>query len=54
MAQIRKEVKAWRDEGYAGASDTSKALLNWWFETDHLLDQADGTQDYRPANPRNT
>src|SRR3974390_736816 len=44
VAKIREEVKAWRDKSYAGASETSKALLNWWFETDHLLDQADGTQ----------
>lgn len=44
VAKIREEVKVWRDKGYAGASETSKALLKWWFETDHLLDQADGTQ----------
>ena len=24
---LRKKVKEWRDTGYAGASDTSKALL---------------------------
>lgn len=29
--QIRREVKTWRENGYAGASATSKALLNWWF-----------------------
>lgn len=44
VAKVREEVKAWRDQNYAGASDTSKALLNWWFKTDHMLDQADGTQ----------
>lgn len=44
VAKVREEVKAWRDRRYEGASDTSKALLEWWFETDHLLDQADGTQ----------
>lgn len=44
VAKIREEVQAWRSKGYAGASKTSKALLDWWFETDHLLDQADGTQ----------
>jgi len=43
VANIRKEVKAWRDSGYSGASDTSRALLNWWFETDHLVEQADTT-----------
>jgi type III restriction enzyme len=44
VAKVREEVKAWRDRHYEGASDTSKALLEWWFETGHLLDQADGTQ----------
>lgn len=44
VAKIREEVQAWRTKGYSGASETSKALLNWWFERDHLLDQADGTQ----------
>jgi type III restriction enzyme len=40
---LRKKVKEWRDSGYDGASDTSKALLNWWFEKEHILPQADGT-----------
>ena len=44
VANIRKEVKAWRDAGYAGASDTSRALLSWWFDTEHLVEQADGAQ----------
>jgi len=43
VANIRREVSAWRDDGYAGASDTSRALLNWWFETDHVIEQGDGT-----------
>jgi type III restriction enzyme len=44
VANIRKEVKAWRDSGYAGASATTKALLRWWFRTDHLIEAADGSQ----------
>ena len=40
---LRKKVKEWRDSGYDGASDTSKALLTWWFNTEHLLPKADGT-----------
>ena len=44
VANIRKEVKTWRDASYAGASDTSRALLTWWFDTEHLVEQADGTQ----------
>ncbi|MDO8528229.1 MAG: DEAD/DEAH box helicase family protein [Deltaproteobacteria bacterium] len=43
VAKLRIEVKKWRDSGYAGASDTSLALLNWWFKTDHYLPQNDGT-----------
>ena len=44
VAKVREEVKAWRDTGYAGASATSRALLAWWFDTDHLTEQADGAQ----------
>jgi type III restriction enzyme len=43
VAKIRVEVKAWRDSGYAGASDTSRALLHWWFDSEHLVEQADGS-----------
>jgi len=43
VPQLRKKVKEWRDSGYAGAADTSRSLLNWWFNTPHLLLQADGT-----------
>lgn len=44
VARIREEVARWRESGYQGASATSCALLEWWFKTDHLLEQADGTQ----------
>lgn len=44
VAKVREEVGQWRDAGYAGASETSRALLQWWFETDHLVEQSDGTQ----------
>jgi len=43
VPQLRKKVKEWRDNGYVGATDTSRSLLNWWFNTPHLLPQADGT-----------
>ena len=42
VAKIRNEVTAWRDAGYSGASNTSRALLNQWFETEHMVEQADG------------
>ena len=41
--KVRQGVKAWRDGGYAGASATTQALLRHWFQTEHLLPQADGT-----------
>jgi type III restriction enzyme len=43
VARIRTEVAEWRKAGYAGASATSRALLAWWFETEHLIEQADGS-----------
>lgn len=43
VSNIRKEIYAWRKAGYPGASQTSVALLQWWFETDHLLENADGS-----------
>jgi len=44
VAKVRQEVQAWRASGYKGASESSKALLQWWFDTHHLIGQADGTQ----------
>ena len=43
VAKIREQVHAWRQKGYAGASATSVSLLRWWFETEHLLEDADGS-----------
>jgi type III restriction enzyme len=43
VSELRKKVKEWRDSGYAGATGTSKSLLNWWFKTPHLIPQADET-----------
>lgn len=40
---LRREVKAWRDKGYEGATETSKSLLKFWFETEHPLPKSDGT-----------
>lgn len=44
VAQVRAEIKAWRDSAYAGASATSIALLRWWFETEHLAEERDGSR----------
>ena len=43
MANIRREVQAWRDAAYAGASATSQALLRWWFEAERQVEAADRT-----------
>jgi type III restriction enzyme len=42
VAELRKKVKAFRDGGYVGATDTSRSLLNWWFNEPHLIEQASG------------
>jgi type III restriction enzyme len=43
--ELRKQVKAWRDEGYKGATETSRALLKFWFQTEHLIPKSDGSVD---------
>jgi type III restriction enzyme len=40
---LRKRVKEWRESGYVGATETSKSLLNWWFNTPKLWPHPDGT-----------
>jgi type III restriction enzyme len=48
VADLRKKVKEWRDKQYEGASDTSKALLNWWFKEEHILhDQHGASSSFR-------
>lgn len=37
--KIRLAVAKWREEDYNGASKTSKSLLNFWFNQEHLLGQ---------------
>lgn len=41
--KIRKGVIKWRERGYAGASETTKALLKYWFDEEHMIPKADGT-----------
>ena len=43
VANIRKEVEAWRKSDYSGASPTSRTLLRWWFNEEHPVEQADGS-----------
>lgn len=41
--KIRLEVARWREEDYTGASATTRSLLNFWFNQEHLL----GPQQFR-------
>ena len=40
--RIRRGVKEWRDSGYAGASPTTRALLNHWFQSELTKIDDDG------------
>lgn len=44
VAELRKKVYEWRKADYEGASATSRALLKWWFQTDHPMTGADGEE----------
>ena len=35
--KLRLEVDVWRDKNYPGISDTTRQLLNFWFENDHTV-----------------
>ncbi len=43
VAELRIKVREWRDNNYAGASATSRALLTWWFKEEHIIYNADGS-----------
>jgi type III restriction enzyme len=36
--ELRKAVHTWRDQDYQGITDTTRRLLQFWFEEDHLID----------------
>lgn len=38
VPELRRLVAKWRGDGYAGATETSRSLLNWWFCEQHLID----------------
>ncbi len=46
VPKLRKEVKKWRESGYEGASNTSKALMRWWFQNPHPVETAEGPTHY--------
>lgn len=41
---IRGMVREWREAGYGGASDTSRYLLNHWFERSHRKNMPSGEE----------
>ena len=43
VPELRERVAEWRKNNYEGASQTSKALLNWWFCEPHTIFAKDGT-----------
>lgn len=44
--KIRLAVEKWREANYDGASNTSKFLLNFWFEQKHTLDSGTAFRFY--------
>ncbi len=43
VPELREQVAKWRENNYESASETSKALLNWWFKEPHTIFGSDGT-----------
>ncbi len=43
VPELRERVKYWRDNNYEGCTETSKVLLNWWFNEEHVIYNADGS-----------
>jgi len=37
--ELRKAVFGWREQGYDGATNTSRRLLQFWFSEDHIADE---------------
>jgi type III restriction enzyme len=47
---LRQRVAEWRAANYPGATEITKGLLHWWFQTDHRL--ADGRRFQYHASQR--
>lgn len=39
VLKVRDEVDKWRDSRYEGASETTKTLLNFWFNEEHMINE---------------
>lgn len=46
VPKIRQAVRTWVADGYPGATPTTKALLNFWFHTDHRTPYGDKFEYY--------
>jgi type III restriction enzyme len=46
VRRVRGEVDDWRSGSYAGASDTSRSLLQHWFAQDHVIDGPHGAYPF--------
>lgn len=44
--KVRKAVESWRNDDYDGATDTTKALLNHWFNKEHINDNGNQFRFY--------
>lgn len=42
--ELRKAVFTWRNEGYPGVTPTTRRLLQFWFEEEHLIEAASSEQ----------
>ncbi|MEK6636537.1 MAG: DEAD/DEAH box helicase family protein [Pseudomonadota bacterium] len=47
VEKVRRAVCDWRAGGYQGASETTRSLLQYWFERDHFIYGADGPTLWR-------
>jgi len=43
---IRSAVDQWRAQGYPGATDTTRRLLQYWFQQDHKIRRKDRPQEF--------
>jgi type III restriction enzyme len=47
VQKIRVQVHDWRERGYEGVSETSKALLQHWFNNRHQTQTINGLQEFQ-------
>ena len=46
VSGIRSAVDQWRAQGYPGATDTTRRLLQYWFQQDHKIRRKDKPQEF--------